>query len=85
MMSTTTVRVSGRTHATLRHLAAATGEPMAQLLERAVERMRVDDFFARLDDAYERVARDPAAAAEEAAERAAWEATLADDIDIHDA
>ncbi len=84
-MSTATVRVNERTHTTLRRLAAATGEPMAHLLERAVERLRVDEFYARLDDAYERLAGDPAASAEEGDERAAWEATLSDGLDPDDA
>ena len=57
---------------------------MAHLLERAVERLRVDEFYARLDDAYERLADDPAASAEEADERVAWEATLSDGLDPKD-
>lgn len=58
---------------------------MSSLLERAVERLRVDDFYAQLDEAYDQMADDPAASGEEAAERAAWEATLADDLDVDQA
>ena len=47
-MASTTVRVSEETHELLRKLAAATGEPLQRVLERAVENYRREQFFAEL-------------------------------------
>lgn len=80
-MGTTTIRVSERTHEALRALAAASGEPMARLVERAVERLQAEEFFTALDAAYATLRADPAAWAEEEAEREAWEATLGDGLE----
>jgi predicted transcriptional regulator len=80
-MASTTVRVSEETHELLRKLAAATGEPMQRVLERAVESYRREQFFAELDAAYARLQADPVAWEEELAERALLENTLADGLD----
>jgi predicted transcriptional regulator len=80
-MSSTTVRVSEHTHELLRKLAAATGQPMQQVLEQAVERYRREQFFAELNAAYARLRADPAAWEEELAERAELDGTLADGLD----
>jgi predicted transcriptional regulator len=79
-MASTTVRVSEHTHELLRELAAATGEPLQKVLERAVESYRREQFLAELDAAYERPQADPVAWEEELAERALWEVTLADGL-----
>ena len=84
-MATTTIRVSERTHEALRALADSTGEPMARLVERAVERLRTEEFFAELNNAYDRLRADPASWAAETAEREAWETTLADGLERDDA
>jgi predicted DNA-binding protein len=83
-MATTTIRVSEETREALRALAASTGEPMARLVERAVKHLRAEEFFAELDNAYERLDADAGASAEEAPERKEWEATLADGLDVDD-
>jgi predicted transcriptional regulator len=80
-MASTTVRVSTETHELLRKLAAATGEPLQRVLERAVENYRREQFYAELDAAYARLQADPVAWEEELAERAVWEVTLADGLD----
>jgi predicted transcriptional regulator len=80
-VASTTVRVSEHTHQLLRELAAATGEPLQKVLERAVENYRREQFFAELDAAYERLQADPVAWEEELAERAEWEVPLADGLD----
>ena len=69
------------THELLRTLAAATGEPLQKVLERAVENYRREQFFAELDAAYAKLQADPVAWEEELAERAEWDATLADGLD----
>jgi predicted transcriptional regulator len=79
-MSTTTIRVSEQTHEVLRALSASTGQTMARLVERAVERLRTEAFFVELDGAYERLWSDPAASDVELEERRAWEATLTDGL-----
>ena len=79
-MSTTTVRVSERTHQVLRELSAATGEPLQQVLEDAVEGYRRVQFFADLRDAYARLAADPPAWDDELAERSELDATLGDGL-----
>jgi hypothetical protein len=80
-MASTTVRVSEHTHQLLRQLAAASGEPLQKVIERAVESYRPKQFFAEFDAAYERLRADPVAWEEERAERAEWDATLADGLD----
>jgi predicted transcriptional regulator len=80
-MASTTVRVSAETHDVLRKLAAATGEPLERILERAFESYRREQFYAEFDAAYARLQADPVAWEEELAERALWEVTLADGLD----
>jgi predicted transcriptional regulator len=80
-MASTTVRVSDETHELLRKLAAATGEPMQRVLERAVENYRREQFYAEFNAAFERLRADPVAWEEELAERALLENTLADGLD----
>lgn len=79
-MASTTVRVSERTHQVLRELAAATGEPLQQVLEDAVEEYRRVQFFGHLRDAYARLAADPRSWEDELAERAELDATLGDGL-----
>jgi hypothetical protein len=80
-MASTTVRVTEHTHELLRKLAAASGEPLQKVLERAVENYRREQFYAEFHAAYERLRADPVAWEEELAERAEWDATLADGLD----
>jgi len=72
---------ASETHDVLRKLAAATGEPLERILERAVESYRREQFYAEFDAAYARFQADPVAWEEELAERALWEVTLADGLD----
>ena len=58
-MSSTTVRVTEHTQTLLRELAAATGEPLKKVLERAVEAYRREQFYAELNAAYERLQSRP--------------------------
>jgi len=81
-MAATTIRVNEATRDALRELAATTGEPMARLVERAVEHLRAEEFFAELNRAYDRLHADASALAEEAAEREEWEETLADGLEV---
>ena len=80
-MPTETVRVSAGTHSTLKELAELTGQPMTVVLDRAVEAFRREQFLDECDRAYARLRADPKAWAEELAERAAWDVTLADGLE----
>jgi predicted DNA-binding protein len=80
-MASTTVRVSAETHESLRKLAAATGEPLQRVLERAVESYRREQFFAEFNAAFERLRSDPVAWEDHLAEQAELEGTLADGLD----
>ena len=80
-MASTTVRVSAETHELLRKLAAASGEPLQRVLERAVENYRREQFYAELDAAYERLQADPDAWEDYLAEQREMEGTLADGLD----
>jgi predicted transcriptional regulator len=79
-MESTTIRVSERTHLVLRELAAATGEPVQQVLEDAVEWYRRDRFFADFRGAYAGLAADQRSWEVELAERAELEGTLDDGL-----
>ena len=80
-MASTTVRISDRDHRRLHALAAAEGLPLQTILERAIDLYRRQRFFRELDEGYARIWADPAAAAEETAERALWDQTLADGLE----
>jgi hypothetical protein len=80
-MASTTIRVTDQTHMLLRELSATTGEPLGRVAERAVDHYRRELFFAEFNKAYAKLRADPVAWAEELAERALWETTLADGLD----
>lgn len=76
-----TVRISEKSHQTLRQLAASSGEPMQSVLDKALEQYRRQRFFEELDAAYAAIEQDPEAFAEEMKERALWDNTLMDGLD----
>lgn len=78
---TTTVRVTRRTHVTLATLAAEAGVSPQRLLDELVERERRRRFFDEADAAFRALRADPAAWAEERAERALWDQTLGDGLE----
>ncbi len=80
VMASTTVRISDRDHRRLRTLAAAAGVPLQTVLQEAIELYRRERFFRDLDEGYARIWAGSEAAAEESAERALWDQTLADGL-----
>lgn len=80
-MSSTTIRVSDRTHDKLRALAAATGQPLNRVVELAADALRREQFFDELDAAYSRLRASNRAWQEITDERAAWDTTIADGLD----
>lgn len=77
---TTTVRISAETRAALRELASQTGEPMLEILQRAVEAYRRRRMLELANERYAALRADPAAWEDEQAERRQWEHTLADGL-----
>ncbi len=80
-MATTTVRLGQRAHCALRTLSAQTGEPMAVVLERAIEAYRRQRVLEESNAAYAALRADPEAWAYELAERELWAATLGDSLE----
>lgn len=69
MATTTTIRISEETRSTLRQLAEESGLSIQTVIDQALDVYRRDHFFASLDAAYDRLWNDPAARADELAER----------------
>jgi hypothetical protein len=80
-MASATVRISQKSHQTLRELAANSGESMQAILDRAVEEHRRRLFMDEVNAAYAALRQDPEAWAEVLKERAEWDATLMDGLD----
>ncbi len=80
-MSTTTIRVSAKTHNTLRDLARAIGAPMQEIIEQAVEQYRRQRLLAATNAAYAALCADPDAWQEVKEERVVWDVTLADGLE----
>ena len=73
-----TVRIKAGTHAKLKELAEQAGEPMPVTLEKAIEAYRRQRILEKANHAYRALRENPKAWQQELAERAEWEATLAD-------
>ena len=79
-MSGVTVKINAETYAKLKETAAETGEPMIVVLAKAVEAYRRQAFLEGVNADFAALRNDRRAWAEEQAERAAWDATMADDL-----
>ena len=75
-----TVRVTERTHAVLRDLSDETGEPIQDIVGRAVEAYRRQRILELTNAAYAALRSDPRLWQEELEEREAWEITIADGL-----
>jgi hypothetical protein len=80
-MMSTTIRVSEKTRDTAHDLARNVGVPMAEIVERAIEQYRRQLILDAANVQYAALRADPAAWAEIEAERALWDATLADGLE----
>ena len=74
-------RLPQETLAVIRQIAREDGETLQAVLVQAVEAYRRARMIQRLNDDFARLKTDPAAWAQEVAEREAWDATLSDDLD----
>jgi predicted transcriptional regulator len=79
-MSQATVRISERTRETLREIARQEHASIQAVLEKAVEEYRRKRFLEDLNAEYAELRKDPEAWSEIEAERALWDATLADGL-----
>ncbi|HEX2163088.1 MAG TPA: toxin-antitoxin system protein [Thermoanaerobaculia bacterium] len=79
-MTTVTVRILESTHRCLREIAASTGRTMPEIVEEAVESLRRQRFLLGLADDFAALRTRPEEWKEELAERAAWDATVGDDL-----
>ena len=77
----TTVRIAERSHRKLRELASASGKPLQEVLDQAVDALWRERFFEELNRGYEELWANPVAAAEELAERRLWDNTLMDGLE----
>lgn len=80
-MQSLTVRITRSAHAALRALAEETDESMTEILDKAIEAYRRQQFLAGLNADFAALRRDTAAWEEEQAERKMWDATLADGLE----
>jgi hypothetical protein len=80
-MSTGTVRIPSAVHQKLKLLAAQSGTSLSRTLEKAVETLHRQTMLEETNRAYAALRSDPKRWAEEQAERADWEATLADGLE----
>ena len=80
-MSSLTVRISQRSHRTLRELAKRTGQPMMSVLDQALSEFQRKCFWEQTNAAFAALRKNPKAWKEELSERAAWNATLLDGLE----
>lgn len=73
-----TTRISDDDHVRLRRLAREVGQSQQDVIGKALDAYEKEQFFKRMDSGYEALRADPAAWAEELAEREAWDTTSGD-------
>lgn len=78
LMANPSVRVPEPTREILRDLSKQTGEPISQLVARAVERLRREYFLEETNRAFSILREDPEAWQAELDERAEWDAIAQD-------
>lgn len=89
-MSPTTIEISLAALGKLQQLSDQTGEPVVELLNRAVDDLHrkqtcnTKEFWEAVNAGYAAMKADPAAWAEEQAERRLWDNTLMDGLDPTD-
>jgi predicted transcriptional regulator len=79
-MSAATVRISAAGHKVLKELAERTGQPMTEVLDKALDTYRRKLFLDQTNAGYAELRADPEAWAEHVAEWRQWDATLTDGL-----
>jgi predicted transcriptional regulator len=80
-MESQTIRVSKKTHQTLRQLAEQAGTSMTAVLDAAVKEYQSRRFWDELDAGYAALRADPEKWADYQKEIEAWDVTLADGLE----
>lgn len=80
-MSGHMVRVDDDAYRRLRELAEAEHETIGGIVARAIDAYQRDRYWEKFNAAYAALVADPKAWREELEERAAWNVTLADDLE----
>ena len=80
-MATGTVRIPAAVHDKLRQLADQSGMSLSRTLEKAIETLRRQTLLEETNRAYAALRSNPKRWKQEQAERAAWDATLADGLE----
>ena len=80
-MSAPTVVISEKAHAVLRQLAEQTGQPLTEILDKALDAYRRQLFIEQLNAGYAALRADPAAWAEVEKERRSMAGCLMDGLD----
>ena len=83
-MHVRTVPISERTHRALSHLKRRTGQSVPAIIEQAVDRWQREYLLHEANAAWAAFVADPATSAEIEAERALWDATVADGLGLED-
>ncbi len=83
-MSAPTVPISEASYQLLRDLAEQTGQPIADVLDKALDAYRRKLFFEQMNAGYAALRADTEAWAEHLAERKLWDATLMDGLDANE-
>jgi hypothetical protein len=79
-MAGRTVKINAETYARLKEAVAETGEPMIDVLAKAVEAYRRRSFLEGINADFAALQKNRQAWADELSERTAWDAALADDL-----
>jgi hypothetical protein len=79
-MSEPTVPINEASYQLLKELSEQTGQPIAEVLHKALDAYRRKLFFDQMNAGYAELRADPEAWAEHLAERELWDATLMDGL-----
>jgi len=83
-MSNPTIRISQKAHRILKELAARSGQPMQDILDRAIEEERRRRFILEANSSYLKVQEDHDLWLSLQAERDVWDQTLLDGLQSGD-
>ena len=83
-MTYTTMRIPTETHQLIKELSKKTQSAQQDVLNRALRIYKEQQFWEECTKAYEDLANDPVAHAEELAEQKLWDCTLMDGLEDED-
>jgi len=81
MMSSSTIRINDKTFKALNEIVKSTGRSKQEILDKAVEDYRRNQFIKEANEAYSVLKKDTQKWQEETDERYEWDATLEDGLE----